>query len=128
VEQFGAEVVRQVERRITLRQIDQCWSDHLAHVAEVREGIHLLSMGGLNAFDAFNRQINEAFSDLSRRIDEGVLETLRTVRINADGVDLTEEGLFGPSSTWTYMIDDNPMGDVFDRLTRGIKRFVKRPS
>jgi preprotein translocase subunit SecA len=128
VEKFGAEAVRQVERRITLRQIDRCWSDHLAHVAEVREGIHLFSMGGLNAFDAFNGQINDAFNDLSRRIDEGVLETLRTVRRDAGGLDVTEEGLFGPSSTWTYMIDDNPMGDVFDRLKRGIRRFVKRQS
>jgi len=61
-------------------------------------------------------------------LTEGVLETLRTVHIDSGGVDLTEEGRFGPSSTWTYMIDDNPMGDVFDRLTRGIKRFVKRQS
>ncbi len=125
VEQFGPEVVRQAERRITLRQIDQCWSDHLAHVAEVREGIHLLSMGGLNAFDEFNRQINDAFNDLSRRINEGVIETMQTIRTDAEGIDMTNEGRFGPSSTWTYMINDNPMGDVFDRLTRGIKRFVK---
>jgi preprotein translocase subunit SecA len=123
---FGGEVVSKVERQITLCNLDRCWSDHLAHVAEIREGIHLMSMGGFNAFDEFNRQINEAFRDLSKRIDEEVLETFRTVRITADGVDLKSNGLLGPSSTWTYMINDNPMGDVFERLTRGIKRLVKR--
>ncbi|MFI5458137.1 MAG: accessory Sec system translocase SecA2 [Isosphaerales bacterium] len=126
--EFGAEAVRKAERQITLCQIDRCWSDHLAHVAEVREGIHLMSMGGLNAFDEFNREINGAFRELSRRIDEEVLATLRTARIGADGVDLKEGGLLGPSSTWTYMINDNPMGDVFERLTRGIKRLVNRRS
>jgi preprotein translocase subunit SecA len=53
---------------------------------------------------------------------------LPSVRITGQGVDLKREGLLGPSSTWTYMINDNPMGDVFERLTRGIKRLVKRGS
>jgi preprotein translocase subunit SecA len=122
--QFGADTVRNVERQITLCQIDRCWSDHLAHVAEVREGIHLVSMGGFDAFDEFNREINGAFREMSRRIDQEVLGALSTVRINATGVDLKAEGLLGPSSTWTYMINDNPMGDVFERLTRGIKRLI----
>jgi preprotein translocase subunit SecA len=110
VGELGDEVVRKVERQITLCQMDRCWSDHLAHVAEIREGVYLMSMGGLNAFDEFNRQINQAFGDLSRRIDEEVLATLRTVRITSDGVDLQKEGLLAPSSTWTYMLNDNPLG------------------
>ena len=72
--------MQKVERQITLCQIDRCWSDHLSHVAEIREGIHLVSIGGLNAFDEFNRQVNAAFRDLSRHIEDEVLATLRTVR------------------------------------------------
>jgi preprotein translocase subunit SecA len=82
-------------------------------------------MGGFRAFDEFSRRINEAFRDLSNRIDEGVLAAIRTAHITADGVDLKKEGLLGPSSTWTYMINDNPTGDVLDRLSRGIRRLVK---
>jgi len=128
VGEFGTELVRKVEQQITLCQMDRCWSDHLAHVAEVREGIHLMSMGGLNAFDEFNRQINVTFRELLGRIDEQVLASLRAANITADGVDLKREGLIGPSSTWTYMINDNPMGDVLERLTRGIKRMMHRRS
>jgi preprotein translocase subunit SecA len=123
--EFGEELVHDVERQITISQIDRCWSDHLANVAEIREGIHLMSMGGLNAFDEFNRQINAAFREVSRRIDAEVVATFETVRITADGIDLEKEGLTGPSSTWTYMINDNPMGDIFERLLRGIRRIVK---
>jgi preprotein translocase subunit SecA len=123
--EFGKAAVQKAERQITLCQIDRCWSDHLSHIAEIREGIHLVSIGGLNAFDEFNRQVNAAFRDLSRRIDEEVLSTLRAAHITADGVDLAREGLLGPSSTWTYLINDNPTGDILQRLLRGIKRAVK---
>ena len=122
--EFGNDVVQKVERQITLCQIDRCWSEHLTDAAEIREGIHLVSIGGLNAFDEFNRQINAAFREYSRRVEQEVLATFRTVTITADGVDLEKEGLLGPSSTWTYMINDNPTGDILQRLLRGMKRLV----
>ena len=34
------------------------------------------------------------------------------------------EGLRGGSSTWTYLINDNPFGDVLQRLFRGLMRKV----
>ena len=121
---FGEELLIRVERQITVCHLDRCWSEHLSNVAEVREGIHLVSIGGLNAFDEFNRQINAAFREYSTRVEQQVLATLRTVQITADGVDLGQEGLLGPSSTWTYMINDNPMGDILQRLIRGMKRLA----
>jgi preprotein translocase subunit SecA len=123
---FGEAIVVGAELEVTLCQMDRCWSDYLAHVAEIREGIHLLSMGGENAFDAFNRQINQAFREVIHRVDEEVINTLRTAHISATGIDLQKEGLLGPSSTWTYMINDNPMGDILDRLARGIKRMITK--
>jgi preprotein translocase subunit SecA len=123
---FGDDAVRKAERQLSLAQIDRCWSDHLAHVAEVRDGIHLVSMGGFDAFDEFNREINGAFREMLRRIDREVLTALETVPIGADGIDLKAQGLLGPSSTWTYMINDNPMGDILERLSRGIKRMMSR--
>ncbi len=122
--EFGAELVQKVERQVTLCQIDRCWSEHLSQVAELREGIHLVSIGGLNAFDEFNKQINAAFREFSTHVEQEVLSTLRTARITAAGIDLDREGLLGPSSTWTYMINDNPTGDILQRLLRGMKRLV----
>ncbi len=83
-----------------------------------------MSLGGLNAFDEFNRQINAMFRDLSRHLDDEVLATFRSVHITSDGIDLAKEGLLGPSSTWTYMINDNPTGDILQRLLRGLKHIV----
>lgn len=130
VAEFGEVVVRNVERQVTLCQMDRFWSDHLEHASEIREGIHLFSLGGMNAFDGFNAQINAAYREFVRRTEEGVLSHLRKARITGNGIDLAREGLLGPSSTWTYMINDNPMGDILDRLTGGIRRLIagrKRP-
>jgi preprotein translocase subunit SecA len=125
VEQWGEKLVAEVERATELRQIEGCWSDHLAHAAEIRDHIHLVSMGGFNAFDEFNKQMNEAFRSLYQRIDSAVVETIRSARITPAGIDLDNEGLARPSSTWTFMINDNPKGSVLDQMTQGVARMVK---
>jgi preprotein translocase subunit SecA len=121
-EQFGETVVQAGERQITLFHINQCWADHLAHVAEMREQIHLFSMGGFNPLDEFHRRVNLAMNEVLQRIDDQVVATFERVEFTRDGIDLAKHQLTGPSSTWTYMINDTPMGDVLDRLTQGIKR------
>ena len=83
-----------------------------------------MSIGGLDPFDEFNRQINAGFRELLERLESEILATLHTIRITSDGVDLAAAGLLGPSSTWTYLINDNPMGDILQRLMRGLKRLV----
>ena len=123
---FGLDPVRRAERQVALYHIDRRWSDHLELVSDIRSHIHLRSMGGFGALDGFNQQINVAFRDLNSQIEADVIDTMAKVRITDDGIDLKKEGLLGPSSTWTYMINDNPMGDVGQRLARGIKRMIRR--
>jgi len=48
--------------------------------------------------------------------------------ITDKGIDLAKEGLAGPSATWTYLISDNPFGDVLQRLLRGLKRCLAAES
>jgi preprotein translocase subunit SecA len=125
VQRWGEQLIAEVERATELRHIECCWSDHLAHAAEIRDGIHLVSMGGFNAFDEFNKQMNEAFRSLYKRVDSAVVATIRTARITTAGIDLDNEGLTRPSSTWTFMINDNPKGSVLDQMTQGVARMVK---
>jgi preprotein translocase subunit SecA len=125
IDRWGEPLIVDVERVVELRHIERCWSEHLAHAAEIRDNIHLVSMGGFNAFDEFNRQMNIAFRSLKEQIESSTIETMRTARITAAGIDLQNEGLNRPSSTWTFMINDNPKGSVLDQLTKGIARMVK---
>jgi preprotein translocase subunit SecA len=68
--------------------------------------------------------VGREFGGLLERIDEAVVATFRSAEITEQGIDLDKEGLRGPASTWTYLINDNPFGDVLQRLFRGLKRAV----
>jgi preprotein translocase subunit SecA len=107
----GAEVLKQVEKEITLFHIDSCWTEHLAYITHVREGIHLVGFGGKSPTFEFQKMIIKAFDEMQQTIDEQIIETFRNAVINENGIDAEREGLVGPSSTWTYLIDDNPFGN-----------------
>lgn len=122
VERFGETAVQLAERRIAIWHIDQCWSDHLAEVSAIRDQIYLMSMAGSNPLDEFHRQITRAFAEASQRIDRDIVETFRSIPMTDDAIELAQKKLIGPSSTWTYMINDNPMGNNLERIMRTVKR------
>jgi len=126
VEQWGERIILDAERKATLVHLDWCWSDHLAHAGEIREGIHLVSLGGFNAMDVFNREMNREFGIFQRELEDRVIETLSTASFTSDGIDLEGAGLTGPSSTWTFMINDNPRGAVLNQLLRGITSRLRK--
>ena len=125
VDQWGKTLIADVERKVTLIHVDWCWSDHLAHAAEIRENIHLVSLGGFNAFDTFNREMNLEFQTFLSHIEDRVVESIASATITEDGIDLKKEGLTGPSSTWTFMINDNPRGAVLNQMIRGVVNRLK---
>ncbi len=121
-ERFGLDVANDVERQLTLFTIDEHWSDHLAFVADLREGIHLHSHGNHDPLAAFHEKVVRAFGGLQRDIDDAIVERFRAADITEDGIDLTAEGLERPSSTWTYLINDHPLGTLMDKIGRGLAR------
>jgi len=108
---YSEELLQEIERRITLVTIDRCWSDHIAEMQAVRDEIHLVQLGGQDPFAEFYRAAKAGVEALLERIDETIVETFERVEITADGVDWDREGLRGPSSTWTYLINDNIFGN-----------------
>ena len=113
---LGEETVREAERAITLHHIDECWAKHLELVNQVREGIHLVSFGGLDPLQEFRKQIAVAFWKIHETIEERTVETFATVEVTAAGIDLQKAGLRGPSSTWTYLINDRALGEIQQML------------
>jgi preprotein translocase subunit SecA len=107
----GEDLLREIERRITLVTIDRCWSDHLAEMQAVRDEVHLVVLGGRDPFAEFYRAAGAGFEALVDRIDDTIVEIFERIEITADGVDWDREGLRGPSSTWTYLINDNVFGN-----------------
>lgn len=106
VEQIGEERLLSIERQIALFQIDQCWADYLEHVAYIREGIHLESISNRNPLSSFHNQIIDAYEHILKTIEDKIVSTFRRVDVTKENLNLEQEGLKRPSSTWTYMIND----------------------
>ena len=123
--EWGTDNIVEAERLVTLIHLDWCWSDHLAHAAEIREGIHLVSFGGFNAYDVFNKEMNLEFNAFLSSVEEKAVETMRTATFTKDGINLENEGLKAPSSTWTFMINDNPRGSVLNRIILSLQGRLK---
>lgn len=106
--QVGEEMLRNVEKQITLYHINKCWAGHLVYIADLYEGLHLALLGKKDPLNQFLKSAIEAFDEMLERIDSEIIRTFNVVEITEKGIDMDKEGLSLPSSTWTYLIDDNP--------------------
>ncbi len=110
-EEVGEEKLEKICRLIMLYHLDRGWADHLAYLADIRESIHLRALGRQNPLDEFHRMAVDAFASLAADAIEAAQQTFDTAPSIQDepGVDLSK--LARPTSTWTYMVHDNPLAD-----------------
>jgi len=119
------DVLDQCERAVALYHIDRAWSYYLAEVEHLRMFIHVRSLDGCDPLGEFHKAIARAFYEMQARLNDSMLDTLRTVDISEDGIDFERAGLKTPAATWTYIINDNPLGNWAQRLRSSVKRRVK---
>jgi preprotein translocase subunit SecA len=115
----GAAAVREAERAVTLFHIDRAWREHLELCASVRDGIHLVRLGGQDPLQRFTTEAMQGFSRLEEEIDAAVLASLTQVRAADGRVDLSAVGITRPSSTWTYLVNDDPFRNQIGALLTG---------
>ena len=110
-ETLSEEDLERICRRIMLFHLDRGWADHLAYLADMRESIHLRALGRQNPLDEFHRLAVDAFNDLAADAIEASQQTFETANLldREPGLDLSK--LARPTSTWTYMVHDNPLRD-----------------
>lgn len=97
------------EQRVRLYFIDRFWAEHLAYVSYIRESIHLTSLANRNPIDEFHEQIILAFEDIPAKINKESADMLIKLGGSNDPALWEEFGLKNPTSTWTYIINDQYM-------------------
>ncbi|WP_308169857.1 accessory Sec system translocase SecA2 [Acrocarpospora catenulata] len=117
------EQVAEVARQIVLFHLDQCWTEHLGFLADLREGIHLRALGRLNPIDEFNREAVPAYRKLLEEIERRSLASFDAYDPDRP---LDGQGLKRPSATWTYLVSDNPFGSDWDRILKRVSSTMKR--
>jgi preprotein translocase subunit SecA len=124
---IDAAVLAGAARQIVLFHLDRAWAEHLAFLADLREGIYLRALARATVpLNEFNKEAIRAFNDLLEEAAARAAETFRTAPITADGVDLEAMGLKRPSSTWTYLVHENPFGTDIGRALRSVARRVRK--
>ena len=101
---------------LLLKEIDLFWSDQLSWAAEKREAIHLVRYANKNPLHVFINEMVELFDSGIDQIYKNVLEKLKFISREKSLSDILQESPRGPSSTWTYQLNDNPFS-VFNVFT-----------
>jgi preprotein translocase subunit SecA len=104
----GEAATDDAERAVTRAHLDRLWREHLAACADLRDGIHLVRLGGQDPLQRFTTEVRGAFARLTSALDEAVLSSLDGVRAAGGRIDIASVELKGPSSTWTYLVNDDP--------------------
>jgi preprotein translocase subunit SecA len=110
VAKFGEAGAAVLERRLLLHHLDLGWSDHLAWVSDTRETIHLVSLGGKVPVEEFRKSATDAFLGMMEAVKNAAAEAFE--KLIAEGGDAVEAlgKLKGPSSTWTYLVNEDQFG------------------
>jgi preprotein translocase subunit SecA len=80
-EEFGTEVVRHLERVITLQAIDGHWKDHLLAMDHLKEGIGLRGYGQRNPLQEYQREGFDMFAEMLGLFEADIVEKLFSVQI-----------------------------------------------
>jgi preprotein translocase subunit SecA len=67
-EEFGAELMRELERFVILQVVDVRWRGHLENMDYLREGVHLRSMAQKDPLVEYTREGERMFNELGEEI------------------------------------------------------------
>jgi preprotein translocase SecA subunit len=81
-EQYGAPIVRHLERLIWLQTLDGLWREHLLSMDHLKEGIGLRGYGQKNPLQEYQKEGFDLFEDLVRRMESDVVEKLWSVQVH----------------------------------------------
>jgi len=79
----GAQVMRYIEKELTLRTLDQLWREHLAAMDYMRQGIYLRSYAQKNPKQEYKREAFELFSGMLDRIKFDTVTTVSKIQVRS---------------------------------------------
>jgi preprotein translocase subunit SecA len=108
---FSKDTVNKLERQIALYNIDQVWSDYLAHVAYIQDGVKLSIIRGKNPLIEFQMATSDTYQTVPQEIKDRILQDFKALDLSEHGLCSLQERIKPPSSTWTYLVNDKSLMD-----------------
>ncbi|TYO94813.1 preprotein translocase subunit SecA [Desulfallas thermosapovorans] len=79
--ELGAEVMRELERMVMLRMVDEKWMDHLDAMDQLREGINLRAYGQKNPLVEYKFESYQMFQNMVESIQDDVVRYVFRVNV-----------------------------------------------
>ncbi len=95
VEEYGAELMREVERYLVLQVVDVRWREHLESMEYLRDGIHLRAMAQKDPLSEYRAEGHGMFEELTATIQEEIVRYLLRIQIEKP----PEQGELEPAAT-----------------------------
>ena len=80
----GTPLMRELERVVLLRVVDEYWMDHIDAMAELRRGIGLRGYGNVKPVDAYRQEGFDMFENMVFGIRQEVVRRIYMVRVRAE--------------------------------------------
>ena len=80
----GTPLMRELERVIMLRVVDEYWMDHIDAMDQLKRGIGLRGYGSIKPIDAYKQEGFDMFEAMVRGIREETVRRLYTVRVRRE--------------------------------------------
>ena len=80
---LGLETLREVERQVMLRIIDQRWREHLYEMDHLRDGIHLRAMAQKDPTTEWQREGFELFQQLTELLQRDLVRYIMRVQLSS---------------------------------------------
>ena len=99
---LGLETLREVERQVMLRIIDQRWKEHLYEMDHLRDGIHLRAMAQKDPTTEWQREGFELFQQLTELLQRDLVRYIMRVQLSSSDnedrtpTEVTTSGPEGP--------------------------------
>ena len=77
-------VMRELERVVLLRVVDEYWMDHIDAMQDLRQGIRLRAYAQTNPVDAYKKESLEMFEEMIDAMKEETVRRLYSVRLRQD--------------------------------------------
>ncbi|MBP2069542.1 MULTISPECIES: preprotein translocase subunit SecA [Anaerococcus] len=125
--QFGPENMREVERVIMLRVIDQKWMDHIDAMDQMRKEIGVRAMGNEDPVRAYTNQGFDMYEEMTKAIQEETVRYMMNVEIRQNiqrKQVLFPQNESQPSDDGTDAVDTLNASE--DNQTEGLNRAERR--
>ncbi len=94
-QEFGSELMREIERVVLLRSVDENWMTHIDAIDQLKYGVGLQAYGQRNPVVEYKFQAFNMFEDMNKTIQDQAVRMIFTIKVQK-GASVERKAVAGP--------------------------------